>query len=867
MRVAQEDERELPRHLAKKKSGKKKRCSSSLDSDIEVAADFEEDGREFSWLSIAFRLGCTILSFGALLGGFGAVMLWQSKRVDQHQSSNTDGGDGTPAATARATARNKTAKTLDVPFIRDVGLNVEPPSPPLPPRPPPPPRSPPQLPPPSPAPRTPPRPPPSANPRPPPMPAPPPPSPYPPPRTLHPPPPVQTSISSIVADRLNQRYRDGWGSMAAGNGGATLKPEDAGVLLHQFDTIDRPNPEDVNGATWLLSVEKKEWSDRISAVLINFRLRESHTTLPLYSNVQSGVVFKPEFARILCAYSKDGGTQHKTCEPRGVSPTCVPGCSGSDDAWGPNDLGKMLAQQLQLHQHGPTGRFNEVVLDAAAFAEHLPEAVEAIFFIGHGTASHCSSTNHWANTQSQQTSNHCEPYARKAHRAFLRKYSLTASDVPLLRLDVYSHTTTPFTDADAPDAADPILTITSTGEQVARLCLTNFRASDVEADRDGRHPQLWVYEGQGGRVQKTRPAMAGPSGRAPQWPNEAVCVSLLPRSDRRICFDIRDAARNGRALLNKGRDGEAPLLHFGCTVLTANSLGSINVATELVEYSIGSPATVFFDVLGVMPPSPPPPPSPWPFPPPPPSPPTTCTASPWCNTYASWIRGDAGAKFMRLWGARAWHYRSPDEAGCWEGLGGEQFFSSLLSNDYYCNRNWMEGAIGDSNIRPSFTRPAPALLGFESTIWEYCSAMVGKSNSGFSQRELAERCVRANNNILRIVSGSWGWTMCQNFAWQVCAALGRLPGQQGRSLRFATAPKALTLEEWYHPTSWPCEGSKSCPEGRFAVGDVFFAELAVFRAICENANELFVVERGQLTACLIDEEAYRDFTRRLMASY
>ena len=132
--------------------------------------------------------------------------------------------------------------------------------------------------------------------------------------------------------------------------------------------------------------------------------------------------------------------------------------------------------------------------------------------------------------------------------------------------------------------------------------------------------------------------------------------------------------------------------------------------------------------------------------------------------------------------------------------------------------------------------------------------MVGKSNSGFSQRELAERCVRANNNILRIVSGSWGWTMCQNFAWQVCAALGRLP-LQGRSLRFATAPKALT-RRMVPPHQLAVRGTKSCPEGRFAVGDVFFAELAVFRAICENANELFVVERGQLTACLIDEEAY-----------
>lgn len=116
--------------------------------------------------------------------------------------------------------------------------------------------------------------------------------------------------------------------------------------------------------------------------------------------------------------------------------------------------------------------------------------------------------------------------------------------------------------------------------------------------------------------------------------------------------------------------------------------------------------------------------------------------------------------------------------------------------------------------------------------------------------------------------------MCQNLAWQLCAAKGLLPGQGGKLLHFATAPKDLDIAEWEHPSiasagirpaaagvprsahtklpptdavpnhslplrttsyrslplvvaSWPCQ--RGCPAGKYSVGDVFFAEVAVFR--------------------------------------
>ena len=40
-----------------------------------------------------------------------------------------------------------------------------------------------------------------------------------------------------------------------------------------------------------------------------------------------------------------------------------------------------------------------MIVDAAHFGEHLPAAVEALFYIGYDSTEHCSSTNHWANVR------------------------------------------------------------------------------------------------------------------------------------------------------------------------------------------------------------------------------------------------------------------------------------------------------------------------------------------------------------------------------------------------------------------------------------------------------------------------------------
>lgn len=675
-------------------------------------------------------------------------------------------------------------------------------------------------------------------------------------------------MSAVVAE-INRRFREGWA-----DGGPISGPASAGVVLHQFDTIDGAERSigHEEGPSWILSVERREWSDRISATLLNARSRPRGGALPLYSNVQSGIVFRPEALHILCAFSSDGSTQTRKCDPVGESEACVPGCyrkAGHPDwceghasdqrrdyrqhpcAWRPDQLSEMLELHVRVRESAPqTERYNEVVISAAAFRAALPGAVEAIFFVGDGSSEHCVSSNRWANTRAGGRKNHCEHYARLAHADFLAAYGVTSEQVPLLRLDLRREED-PFSAADA-SPVDPRLT--AAGQSVGGLCMTELAASSVYAEEGSARPQLWVYEGQGNfaSLQKSAPAALGTD--APSWGEQSICVSMQPRKDNRVCFDIRDASSNPKDPMGH------TLLHFGCTSrITALSLGQ-EFEVELGGYARkgGTFATVRGRVT-VAPPSPPPAP---------PSKARLCTNE-WCDIFHSWLAGDTAdadtadadtAKFMSMWGRNPWVTRGPTEAGCWEEHGGRRYFDKVLAGDG-CDRNWFEGYHGEATDRPEFTAAAPALLGFDSTIWELCVEVLGMNRNGYSNEELATRCIAANRNILRV---SWGWNMCQNLEWQLCAARGKLPGQQGRGIMFATAPKALSIEEWRVPNSWPCH--HGCPQGKYSVGDVYYAELVVYRQICRSAPQLFEVGRGEEMQCDVDSEAFAELAELLMRS-
>ncbi|KAL1523876.1 hypothetical protein AB1Y20_018795 [Prymnesium parvum] len=120
-----------------------------------------------------------------------------------------------------------------------------------------------------------------------------------------------------VAQRLNERFRRG-------------KPmEDitqAGILIHQFDSMDDPNPA---GFPWIPGMGRHDTGDRISAALVFADMvpEPGANSIPIYSFDLAGIVLSPFHNKLLCAYPWDVGSLGRKCSPPGLSETCIPGCS------------------------------------------------------------------------------------------------------------------------------------------------------------------------------------------------------------------------------------------------------------------------------------------------------------------------------------------------------------------------------------------------------------------------------------------------------------------------------------------------------------------------------------------------------------
>ena len=149
------------------------------------------------------------------------------------------------------------------------------------------------------------------------------------------------------------------------------------------------------------------------------------------------------------------------------------------------------------------------------------------------------------------------------------------------------------------------------------------------------------------------------------------------------------------------------------------------------------------------------------------------------------LMSEPTSKFWTLWGSKAWEKLPNGEKGCWTAQGGADFFFDDVLGGDQCDANWYEGAkgnLGRPEMRPPFTAEAPALLGFDESIYAFCSTLVGqppnfiKADGGLDfNAELAQRCVDANINILRIISSTRKpWTMCQNLRWVLCALTGKV---------------------------------------------------------------------------------------------
>jgi len=240
----------------------------------------------------------------------------------------------------------------------------------------------------------------------------------------------------------------------------------------------------------------------------------------------------------------------------------------------------------------------------------------------------------------------------------------------------------------------------------------------------------------------------------------------------------------------------------------------------------------------------------------------------WCRTFHGWLEPGKERKFWSMWGP-AYQERLPGSGGCWDwgGGGASRFFEDTFSGKT-CDRNWLEGALGNGHDR-LFESPSPALFGFDEDILSSCSAILGggaSSRGNNFDTMLADTCQRAQRNVLRLMTGQW--TTCQNLEWQLCALQGKLPGQRNHKVTFASAPRDLELRWWHNPSThptWPCENGR-CPNGGFTVGDVYFAELMVAYTICTNGAELFELAAGEYFSCELSRERYFDLAQRLRES-
>lgn len=263
-------------------------------------------------------------------------------------------------------------------------------------------------------------------------------------------------MAQQYVDALNARFRSGGTSATSG------ALSSMGVLLSQFDgqdDMDRPWRFGNGGYD--------DRRDRRSAQLI-WAAMATHvahgaeggggTRIPLFNDefgtrdgadadafgpgfVLSSDAFDDAPGGVLCAYMGDGNSFRWLCHPPGLSRSCIPGCMADPPAectwcsdqsesglpcqlWGggfgcayrPAELDQMLAAYMARKGMG----YNEVILNAARWAERLPAAIEAFFYLA---------------TERCDASAACRARAVAAHRRFVEEYREAARHTPLLTIN------------------------------------------------------------------------------------------------------------------------------------------------------------------------------------------------------------------------------------------------------------------------------------------------------------------------------------------------------------------------------------------------------------------------------------------------
>ena len=256
-----------------------------------------------------------------------------------------------------------------------------PPSPPHPPLP-----SPPRPPPPSPA-----------------APSPPPPSPSP-----RPPPPPEPALA-----RINHRFNRPPYAQWPADG--TLP--DAGLLVHCFDSVED------SSELWRPGIATGHSGDNPSGSVIFAEQGTDMSGAPQmgpgvqlfgHACADGGVVLRPTHNRIYCGTGTDCGAGCCHGQRRFCPATAAAADGGADGepcagAWHPADVGVYLRRDTLAYRRKPGwGKYNEFIIDGKRWDAQLPWSIDA-FMSG-------------------------KRMTRAVHEAFLAKFRLAASDVPLLTM-------------------------------------------------------------------------------------------------------------------------------------------------------------------------------------------------------------------------------------------------------------------------------------------------------------------------------------------------------------------------------------------------------------------------------------------------
>ena len=182
---------------------------------------------------------------------------------------------------------------------------------------------------------------------------------------------------------------------------------------------------------------------------------------------------------------------------------------------------------------------------------------------------------------------------------------------------------------------------------------------------------------------------------------------------------------------------------------------------------------------------------------------------------------DRKHKFWSMWDSAPFGTRPPGQAGCWEQQGSRAFFDGAFSGAS-CNKRWIEFDA------PPFTSAAPALVGHDPAILEFCLAKRDHWRKVWWTRNdwLANECSLSNVNVLRVPVPDWN--MCVNYNWIACAATGQLPGQTSTLIQFATAPASLMVADLHGEST-----------DKYRIEDVYYFELCLLNELCANGEQIF----------------------------